>query len=407
MPSIPRKKKFQRALYALLALTILAAISFFTWVPALVMKRLNPTIDPGPYTIPEPAATLHKTLFVADMHSDALLWGRDLLKRDTRGHIDIPRLIEGNVALQFFTAVTRSPAQKNINATKNEYDLITPLVIAQGWPLSTWLSPLQRAMNQAVQLNKIVIDSKGTFTLLRTQESLDRYRARRDKDPAITAGILGVEGLHCLEGNMVSMQLLFNVGYRMMAPTHFFDNDLGGSAHGIEKGGLTPFGRDVMKFMRQLNILVDLAHASPKVFDEILAMGGPPVVVSHTGVRGTCDNARNLSDAQLLAIADTGGLIGIGFWDTAVCGNDVNSIVEAIKYTADLIGVEHVALGSDFDGTVTTPFDASGIPLITAALLKAGFDEKEVRRIMGDNVLRVLREVLPAESDPPAPLPQP
>jgi microsomal dipeptidase-like Zn-dependent dipeptidase len=119
------------------------------------------------------------------------------------------------------------------------------------------------------------------------------------------------------------------------------------------------------------------------------------VAVSHTGVRGTCDNIRNLNDEEIVAVAQTGGVIGIGFWKTAVCGSDVEAIVRAMRYVADLVGVEHVALGSDFDGTVTTPFDASQMSLLTDALLEDGFTPAEVEQIMGRNVVRVLKACLP------------
>ena len=120
-----------------------------------------------------------------------------------------------------------------------------------------------------------------------------------------------------------------------------------------------------------------------------------PVAVSHTGFKVTCDNTRNQNDDQLKAIARTGGVIGIGFWDTAVCGNDARAIARAIRYTASLVGVDHVALGSDNDGAVTVPFDISGVIEITDALLQEGFTDEEIGKIMGRNTLRLLIENLP------------
>ncbi len=125
-------------------------------------------------------------------------------------------------------------------------------------------------------------------------------------------------------------------------------------------------------------------------------MSRRPVVVSHTGVRGTCDNARNLSDEQLRAVAGTGGLIGIGFWPTACGGDDAASIATSIRYAIGVAGVEHVALGSDFDGAVQVPFDASGMVLLTDALLEAGLDDDEIAKVMGGNAFRVLADTLPA-----------
>jgi microsomal dipeptidase-like Zn-dependent dipeptidase len=147
--------------------------------------------------------------------------------------------------------------------------------------------------------------------------------------------------------------------------------------------------------MEEKRVFIDLAHASPKTIDEVLRIAAQPVIVSHTGVKGTCDNTRNLSDGQLKAIANNGGIVGIGFWDTAVCGGDAAAIAKAIRYTANIMGIDHVALGSDYDGAVKAPFDATGVVQITDALLREGFNEDEIRKIMGENVIRMLQSYLP------------
>jgi microsomal dipeptidase-like Zn-dependent dipeptidase len=180
-----------------------------------------------------------------------------------------------------------------------------------------------------------------------------------------------------------------------MSPSHFFDSEMGGSAHGIEKYGLTDQGREMIRRMEEKKMLVDIAHASAATIDDVLKIATRPVVVSHTGVRGTCDNQRNLSDEQLRAIAQTGGIVGIGFWDTAVCGESAEAIAKAIRHAANVVGANHVALGSDFDGAVRTPFDTSGEALITEALLNENFSEEEIAQIMGGNIIKLLGENLP------------
>jgi microsomal dipeptidase-like Zn-dependent dipeptidase len=147
--------------------------------------------------------------------------------------------------------------------------------------------------------------------------------------------------------------------------------------------------------MESRHMLIDLAHASPATLRDVAAMASRPLIVSHSGVRGTCNNPRNLSDDELRAIARTGGVAGIGIWETATCGTDAQAAARAIRYAVNIAGIDHVALGSDFDGGVTTPFDARGWPLLTDALVKAGFSEEEIRKIMGENALRVLLQVLP------------
>jgi membrane dipeptidase len=389
-------KKFMKRMLFVLAILILLALGLFFFVlPAEVEKRMNRTLNPPPYPASERAVELHNKLLVADLHADSLLWARDLLERGTRGHVDIPRLIEGNVALQAFTIVTKTPRNQNIENNTGDTDNITLLAIAERWPIKAWSSLTERALYQAHKLQDTAERSIGKFTLIRTSSELSAYLDRRLKEPQITAGFLGIEGAHALDGNLDNIDRLYAAGVRMMAPTHFFDNDIGGSAHGVDKGGLTDKGREMIRRMEAKKMIVDLAHASPATIADVLAIATRPVVVSHTGVKGTCDNTRNLSDEQLKAIAATGGVIGIGFWDTAVCGTDAKAIAKAIRYTANLVGVDHVALGSDNDGAVTAPFDISGVVEITDALLQEGFTDEEIGKIMGRNTLRLLIENLP------------
>jgi microsomal dipeptidase-like Zn-dependent dipeptidase len=211
----------------------------------------------------------------------------------------------------------------------------------------------------------------------------------------VLGALLGVEGAHALEGNVAALQRLFEAGVRMMSPAHFFDTRVGGSAHGIAKGGLSELGRSVVGRMEALGMTIDLAHASAATIEDVMAIATRPVVVSHTGVRGTCDGTRNLEDRHVRAVAASGGVIGIGYWKTAVCGSDTSDIARAIRYTADLVGHRHVALGSDFDGAVAVPFDASGLALLVDALLDEGFTHEEIANVMGHNAVRVLSANLP------------
>jgi len=394
------KKRISTVLGAGLLLGLLAlCVAMFTVVPNRVTAGLNRVTPDAPAAISESIAARHRKLFVADLHADATLWNRDISLRSEVGHVDIPRLIEGNVALQGFSVATRIPASLNIESNADRWDVVMPLAVFQGWPANTWNSPLQRALYQARLVEKAAERSAGSFTLIRTRQDFERYLVRREANPAITAGFLTIEGLHCLEGEIENVRVLFNAGFRLMAPTHFFDNALGGSAHGLDKFGITEFGERVIRFMEGLKILVDLAHASPRLLDDTLARVQRPVLISHTGVRGTCDNQRNLSDEQLRRIAAGGGLIGIGFWDTATCGNDTTSIARAIKHTVQTVGAEHTALGSDFDGATTTPFDAADLALLTDALVREGLTDDEIALVMGENVRRLLLAQLPSDAD--------
>ena len=387
----------KKVLIALTAILVVAVALVFFVLPAQLEKRLNVSLNAPPYQASERAAELHKKLLICDLHADSLLWDRDLMNRGTRGHVDIPRLIEGNVALQAFTVVTKTPYVWKMNIERNDdsSDNITLLAIAERWPVATWNSLTQRALYQARKLHDVEARSAGKFTIIKTSADLSSYLERRTREPGITAAFLGIEGAHALDGKLENVDALFDAGFRMMAPTHFFDNDIGGSAHGVEKGGLTEKGREMVRRMEARKMTVDLAHASAKTIDDVLAMATRPVVVSHTGVRGTCDNQRNLSDEQLKSVARTGGVIGIGYWDTAVCGTDAKAIAKAIRYTANLVGVEHVGLGSDYDGAVVEPFDTTGLVEITDALIGEGFSDDEIKKIMGWNAINLFILNLP------------
>ena len=382
---------------ALVILGIVGATILFYFVPMQVEKRMNVVLHPPPYAASQTARDLHSRILVADLHADSLLWDRNLIERGTRGHVDVPRLIEGNVALQAFTIVSKTPRNQNIEANDDSTDNITLLAIAERWPLATWRSLTARALYQAQRLSGFAADSKGKLTLIRSAQELDQYLERRKSEPGITAGFLGIEGAQALDGSVDNVDLLFEAGVRMMAPTHFFDNDLGGSAHGITKGGLTEKGKEMIRRMEAKKMIVDIAHASAQTIEDVLAMATRPIIVSHTGVKGTCDNNRNLSDDQLRAIAKNGGLVGVGFWGTAVCGTDAKAIARAIKHAVTVTTINHVALGSDFDGAVTEPFDVTGMVQITDALLAEGFTDSDIEKIMGGNVIRFLRENLPEQ----------
>jgi microsomal dipeptidase-like Zn-dependent dipeptidase len=387
----------KKILIALAVVLLMLVGAFFFVLPGQLAKRLNVALNRPPYLASERAVELHRKLLVADLHADSLLWNRDLLDRSDSGHVDVPRLIDGNVALQAFTVVTKTPYvwKMNIERNDDQTDNIKILAIAERWPTATWSSLTERALYQASKLRDAAARSGGKFTLINSSAELSSYLDRRITDPHITAGFLGIEGAHALDGNLVNLDRLFDAGFRMMAPTHFFDNDIGGSAHGVEKGGLTDKGKEMIRRMESKRMIVDVAHASAKTIDDVLAIATRPVFVSHSGVRGTCDNQRNLSDVELRGIARTGGVIGIGYWDTAVCGTDAQAIAKAIRYAANLVGVDHVGLGSDFDGAVKTPFDTTGLVQITDALIAEGFSDEEIGKIMGRNVLRLLIENLP------------
>ncbi len=385
----------RRIIKGFLALLVVALFAAFAVLPGIVDKRMNKVVDAPHVTVSDSAAALHRTLAVADMHADELLWGRDLLARADHGHVDVPRLTDGNVALQVFSVVTKTPRNMNYDHNTGDTDNITLLAIVQRWPIGALTSLRARAIHQADRLHDAVARSGGHLMLVTDRASMDSFIENRKSSPDFHGAVLAIEGLHALDGKLESVDTLFAHGYRMMGLTHFFDNEVAASAHGVTHAGLTPLGRQVIERMEALHILVDVAHASPQTVSEVLAMAKRPIVVSHTGVAATCPGPRNLTDEQLKAISANGGVVGIGYWDAAVCTLGAASIAKAIRHAVDVAGIDHVGLGSDFDGATSTPFATDGLAEITQAMLNLHFTPDEIEKVMGGNVLRILRDGLP------------
>ena len=385
----------RKILIVLLILIGAAAALFFTLGPIWIERDMNKRADVELPVISEAAEALHDRLIIADLHSDTLLWKRDMLTRATRGHMDLPRLQEGNVALQVFSSVTKSPSGQNYDSNSADSDNITLLAIGQLQPVRTWWSLVERSLYHAEKMERAERDSEGALRIVRTRADIDALLADRQRGDPVIGAMLSIEGLHNLEGDAANFDRLFDAGFRMASPTHFFDNELGGSMHGEEKGGLTDFGREIVQRMESSGMIIDIAHASPAMVDEILAMATRPVVSSHGGVQAVCEVNRNLSDDQITALAATDGVIGIGYWDGAICSYEPADVVASILHVRDLVGIRHVGLGSDYDGSTTVGFDTSELAVITQLLMDAGLSEGEIAQVMGGNVIRLLRDGLP------------
>ncbi|MDA9220308.1 dipeptidase [Gammaproteobacteria bacterium] len=382
-------------LNSLLFIVILVA-SALMLLPKMLDKSMNPVSEHAPFVVSEEAQALHNTLIVGDWHADSALWNRDLKKTYDYGHADIPRLQAGNVALQMFTTVTKSPSGQNYDSNETgANDNITALAIVQRWPIKTWSSLFERAMYQANKIKDLEKRDPENFMLIESQYDLGIFLLKRVNNPKMVGGLIGTEGSHALDGNLDNVERLYENSFRMMSLQHFFDNKLGGSLHGTSGAGLTEFGRQAIDEMQRLDIIIDVSHSSENVVKDVLSISNQPLVISHTGFNGYCESPRNISDSLMIEIAEKGGLIGVGFWDAAVCDNTPRSVAEAIIYGISLIGAEHVALGSDFDGTITPGFDTSELVAITHELLELGLGKEEIRKVMGENMLSFLQDNLP------------
>ena len=378
-------------------------------------KSKNP-FPPYAHDITAKALQLHNGLFVADLHADTLLWRENILRKHEYGHADIPRLIEGNVALQVFSVFTKIPlpylrlfSSPWLSTFYSGYapDVATLLAIAQLGENEKRGSLKERALFYAKKLRTAAKQSDRKLTLIESKDALKTYLADRTPGSKKTAGILSLEGAHALEGDPKNVDDVFKAGFRMMSLTHFFDNEFAGSSTGAEYVGLQSDGEKVIQKMGQLKMILDLSHASHQTIDDILKLYDekpfplPGLVVSHIGTEGTCRRGgRNLTDRHIERIVQHGGLIGIGLYSSAMCGESVENSIDALQRVISITNrVDRVALGSDFDGAVKAHFDARGMPLVTQALQLRGMAKKDIAAIMGENAKDFFMEHLPEKSE--------
>ncbi|GGX65677.1 dipeptidase [Litorimonas cladophorae] len=384
-------KRFLKWVAIAFSLLFVAAFIYLTQILGpKIDSRMNAVIPHDPYPVSAAAQTLHDELWIADLHTDSLLWRRNPAKRQDRGHVDLPRLREGGVEFQIFSAVTKSPKGQNFDGNDaNAPDQITQLVQAQFWPLRTWDSLYERAAYQAQRLQRL--ERKGEVHIVRTAADMD-------KTDRVLALLL-TEGSHPLHGDLEKIHRLYREGYRAMGLHHFFDNELGGSLHGRSQAGLSGFGRVAVLEMREKGIIIDVAHSSVQTVRDVLALTPDPIFISHGGTVASCPKTknRNLPDDVLQQIAARGGLIGIGYFDGVICDITPDGIADAIIDAAVLLGPDAVALGSDYDGTVTVTLDTSELAAITDALMRRGMNKENIRKVMGENARRFFKENLPKE----------
>jgi microsomal dipeptidase-like Zn-dependent dipeptidase len=374
----------------LLALGVVTLLYFAATqlIPPYIEEQRNPVKSPAPYAVSTEAQELYDDLdFIADLHCDALLWGRDLTERGEIGHVDFPRMRKANVGLVMLTIVSKSPAGQNMKSNSADaFDNITPLTIAKGEYQTNWFSLINRTLSQSKDLTDFVEEENGKAIFIKSRSELEKLIIARKSDKNVIEAMLGIEGAHALEENIENLDLVYAASVRMIGPTHFFDNELGGSAHGENLGGLTDFGKEVIRKMNALGIFIDLAHFAPAVVEDVLNMSTTPVIVSNTGVQAVFDSQRNLSDDQIKKIAAKDGIIGIAFFDMAVGEPELPNIIASIRHIRDLVGIQYVALGSDYDGSVAAPFDITGLPLIVKGLMEDGLTTQEIRAVIEENI---------------------
>jgi membrane dipeptidase len=321
-----------------------------------------------------PAQDLHSEAIVIDGHCDSigeqLEHGRWLGERSSKGHVDLPRLHDGGITAQFFACYVPVPYQRH--------------------------SATSQALERLDQLLRLADQLPDQLILARNAGDIKRAKAEGK-----VAAIAGLEGAEALDASIGVLRQFYRLGVRNLGLAWNFRNAAcDGVSESRTNGGLTQFGVTVVEECNRLGMLIDLSHLSPAGVDDVLNTSLQPVIASHSNARALCDHPRNLTDAQLEAIAMRGGVVGVTFVDAFLNSKypsraTLDDVVNQIEYMLARIGPDSVALGSDFDGC-TTPADlpdATAYPRITSKLLDRGHSPEVIRSILGGNLLRVFGSV--------------
>jgi len=289
-------------------------------------------------------------------------------ERNNEEDIDIPRALEGGITLQFFAACSGNRPE----------------------PLVNWGFKVFDAFYNELAVNS---DSLMLATCV-----ADIERAKREGK---LAGLLALEGGDLIGGDLAILRMYYRLGVRAMSLAHFRKNDIAESVTDMPDGtGLTDFGVEVVREMNRLGMLCDVAHLSPAGFYHLLEITDKPIIDSHANAKALSDHVRNLDDDQLKALAQNGGVIGVSFVPAFIGKEEpsLQRLLDHIEYIVKVAGIEHVGLGSDFDGfSGKRPEgleDVTRVPNITEGLIERGYSEEDVKKVLGGNFLRIFREVI-------------
>jgi membrane dipeptidase len=379
-----------------------------------------PALAPAPSTLEERAARLHAGAIVVDTHDDVtsaiLEDGFDLAHPNGKTATDLPRMRAGGVTAEFFSIYVDSryyerPSSREGGAARRALDMID------------------------VTYQQI---ERHPRDLVLATSADDIRRAKKDGKIAV---LMGIEGGHAIENSLQALREFYRLGVRYMTLTHSGHNDwadssgMGAAPPKPRHHGLSPFGEDVVEEMQRIGMLVDVSHVSDETIEDVLRISVAPVIASHSSARALCDAPRNLSDEELVGIAATGGVVMVNFFSGyldpgyrnamhaffARHGGELAALdkkgvklsaireaalkmgagdlpkvplgvlVDHIEHIAKVAGVDHVGLGSDYDGVDSMPEGLQGIdglPKITLELLRRGWSDEDVKKVLGENFLR-------------------
>ncbi len=321
-------------------------------------------------------ASIHASSIIFDAHCDTLLdvvaGKRNLTDRSPDGQVDLPRLLEAGVSAQVFA-----------------------IFVEDEW---LWRATVQ-AMRMIDAFYRDCEASQGRLVVATRASDIERA-----KTEGVVAGILSLEGAEPLDGELAVLRLFYQLGVRAVGLTWNRRNQVGdGIAERRTGGGLTEFGVRLVQEMNRLGMLIDVAHLSPRGVADVLEISQAPVIASHANAYALCPHPRNLTDEQLCAIAARGGVVGVTFYRGFIASEagaaTVDRLVEHIDHLVSVMGIDHVGLGSDFDGFLGEPApegleDVTRLPDLTARLLDRGYRFESVQKILGGNFLHIFREVV-------------
>jgi membrane dipeptidase len=323
------------------------------------------------------ALRLHKKAIVVDTHCDLLLHlvpvgyrqaePRRLGERSNHGHIDLPRLVEGGVKCQTFA----------IWGTQEN----------SSWALRMTLQMID-VFKREIAINEGIIHVRSYDEIINVNKT------------GKVAALLSMEGSEALSSDLGILRIFYELGVRMMSLTWNWRTPFADGLYASRaRSKLTDLGIEALCEIERLGIVYDVSHLSDSCFWDVVEVKKGPFIASHSNCRAVCDHPRNLTDDMIKALADHGGVVGVNFSPKFVDKEKatVERVVDHIDHIVDLVGADYVGIGSDFDGIQSTPEDledASKIPNITRVMVKRGYSDENINKILGGNHLRVFKKVL-------------
>jgi len=334
------------------------------------------------------AKKLHKKIITIDSHTDTPMFfpGAFDLRKKEGGKVNIPLMTEGYldaVCMVAYIPQGKRDVISSKKATNCAIERLSQIIKQERMIYPT----LEGARGRSLQ---------GRFlAIARTPDDLQQLKEARKK-----AVFIGIENGYAIGKEIANLQLFKDLGVTYITLCHNGNNDICDSAaDDAEWNGLSPFGKDVVREMNRLGIMIDVSHVSEKTFYDVLQYSRVPVIASHSSVRALTDHRRNLSDKQIKALAATGGVVQICLYKEFINHEpekaSLSDVIRHIRYVVDLVGIDYVGIGSDFDGDgeVIGCRAANELIQITMRLLDAGFSDEEIEKIWGGNLLRVMQTV--------------